>query len=52
MKVSAAFTLERRLDETCKTLCRRIAAKIRMHFTGSLKRFNRVSEDLLHERFF
>ena len=52
MKVSAASKLERRLNETCKTLRRKIAAKFRMHLIGSLIKLNRISEGLMHGRFF
>ena len=41
-----------RPNETCKTLRRKIAAKFRMHFIGSLIKLNRISEVLLHGRFF
>ena len=43
---------EWRLHETCKTLRRRIAAKFRMRLIGSLIKINRISEVLMHVRFF
>ena len=52
MKVSAAFSkLERRLNETCKTLRHRIAAKFSMHLMDSLINLNCISEVLMHGRF-
>ena len=43
--------LERRLNEPCKTLRRRIAAKFSMHLIGSLIKVNRIREVLMHGRF-
>ena len=54
MKVSAAFKIRtgRHLNETYKTMRRRIAAKFRMHHIGSLIKLNRISEVLMHGHFF
>ena len=52
MKVSAASNLERRRNESGKTLRRRIAAKFRMNLKGSLIKLNQISGVLMHERFF
>ena len=48
----AAFELERRPNETCKTSRHRIATKFRMHLIGSLIKANLISEVLMHGRFF
>ena len=40
------------IGETGKTLRRRIVAKFRMHLIGSLIKLNRISEVLMHGRFF
>ena len=42
--------LEQRLNEICKALRRKIAAKFRVHFIGSLIKLNRIKEVLLHVR--
>ena len=52
MKASVAFKQERRFNETCKTLRRRIAAKFRMHLICDLIKLNQISKVLLHGRFF
>ena len=52
MKISAAAKLERRFNETYKTLRRRIAAKFRMHLIVSLIKLNLISEVLMHGRLF
>ena len=44
--------IEQRLYETCETSRRRIAAKFKIHFIGSLIKINRIREDLLHGHFF
>ena len=46
------FVFTRRLNEICKTLRRKNAAKFRMHFIGSLIKLNRISEVSMHGRFF
>ena len=51
MKDSAALKIERRPNETCKTLLLGIAAKFRMHLIGSLININSISEVLMHGRF-
>ena len=43
--------LERRLNETSKSLRRIIAAKFSMHLLGSLMKLNRINEVLMHEGF-
>ena len=52
MKVSAETASQLRPIETWKISCLAIAAKFRMHFLGSLIKLNRISEVLLHGRFF
>ena len=52
MKVSAAFKIRIAPNETYKTLRRRIAANIRLHLIEGLIKLSRMSEVLLHERFF
>ena len=42
--------LELRLNETCKTCRKRIAAKFKMHLKSSLIKFIRISEVSMHGR--
>ena len=52
MQATITSKLEQCLNETYKILRHRIAAKFRMHLIGSLIKLNRISEVLMHTRFF
>ena len=52
MTISFAFKIRTGPYETCKTLLRRNATKFRIHLIGSVIKLNRISEVLMHRRFF